>query len=394
MDDPNTVGRSAATGAPPGSGEVEEWRREFPILSRKNYLNSCSLGALSDRAEAYLQEFLGRWHTLGASSWYEHWLGRLDELRGRVSRLLGAPPGSVALLPSTSSALSVVAESVDYGERPKVVTTELDFPTLGYQWAAKPAVDLVILESPDGVGLREEQFADAVDEGTALLATSHVFFATGFVQDLGALAEIAHDAGALCLIDGYHGAGQLPVDVTASGVDVYTTGPLKWLCGGPGLAYLYVRPELHRTLHPRVTGWFAAENAFDFDIRTFRRHDDARRFEMGTPAMATVHTALGGQEILEEVGIDRVAARNRRLTDRLAEGCREAGLSLTLPRDEARRSAIVMVAHEDPAGAVRHLAERDIVVDHRPGHVRVSPHFYNTEGEIDAVVEALSRYRP
>ncbi len=394
MDDPNTVGGAAAAGAPAGADEVEAWRREFPILSRKNYLNSCSLGALSDRAEAYLQEFLGRWHTLGASAWYEHWLGRLDELRGRVARLLGAPPGSVALLPSTSSALSVVAESVDYGERPKVVTTELDFPTLGYQWTAKPGVELVILESPDGVGVREEQFAEAVDGRTALLATSHVFFATGFVQDLGALARIAHDAGARCLIDGYHGPGQLPVDVTAPGVDFYTTGPLKWLCGGPGLAYLYARPELHGTLRPRVTGWFSAANAFDFDIRTYRPHDDARRFEMGTPAVATVHTALGGQEVLEEVGIDRVAARNRRLTGRLVEGCRGAGLSLTLPGDEARRSAIVMVAHEDPAGAVDHLAQRGIVVDHRPGHVRVSPHFYNTEGEIDAVVDALARYRP
>ncbi|NIP57173.1 MAG: aminotransferase class V-fold PLP-dependent enzyme, partial [Gemmatimonadetes bacterium] len=228
----------------------------------------------------------------------------------------------------------------------------------------------------------------------ALLATSHVFFATGFVQDLGALARIAHDAGARCLIDGYHGPGQLPVDVTAPGVDFYTTGPLKWLCGGPGLAYLYARPELHGTLRPRVTGWFSAANAFDFDIRTYRPHDDARRFEMGTPALPTVHTALGGQEVLEEVGIDRVAARNRRLTGRLVEGCRGAGLSLTLPGDEARRSAIVMVAHEDPAGAVDHLAQRGIVVDHRPGHVRVSPHFYNTEGEIDAVVDALARYRP
>ncbi len=370
-------------------------RDEFPILARRTYLNSCSLGALSRRAEAYLDDFLTRWHTMGASAWYEHWLGRMTLLRSRVASFLGAPEGSVALLPSTSAALSSVAESVHHAAamgRNRVICSELDFPTLGYQWAVKPEVELVVLPSEDGVGMDPAAFAEAVDERTLFLATSHVFFTTGFIQDLDALARIAREAGAYSLIDGYHGAGQLPVNLTGTGVDFYTTGPLKWLCGGPGLSYLYVRPELTPSLHPRITGWFGARNAFDFDIRSFEFHDDARRFEMGTPALPTVHTALGGQEIMDEVGIDAVAARNRELTGLLVEGCRSRGWELTVASAPERRSAIVMVRHPDPAGAVAHLAEAGIIVDHRPGHVRVSPHFYNTPEEIGGCIEALEGF--
>ena len=370
-------------------------REEFPILKKKNYLNSCSLGALSHRAEAYLDEFRERWHTMGASAWYEHWLGRMALLRARFEAFAGGAEGSVALHPSTSAALSAVAESVHRKAaegRNRVVCSELDFPTLGYQWAVKPEVELVVLPSADGVGMDPEQFAEAVDERTLFLATSHVFFATGFVQDLPRLTRIARDAGAYSLIDGYHGAGQVPLELGAWGVDFYTAGPLKWLCGGPGLSYLYVRPGLIQELEPRTTGWFAARNAFDFDIRDFRFHDDARRFEMGTPALPTVHTALGGQEIIDEVGMEAVSRRNRELTEILVRGCEERGFALTLPRELEHRSAIVMVRHPDPPGAVAHLAKKGIIVDHRPGHVRVSPHFYNLEEDIEGFLEALDSF--
>ena len=269
---------------------------------------------------------------MGASAWYEHWLGKTALLRSRVEGFLGGAPGSVALVPSTSAALSTVAESVHEavaGGRNRVVCSELDFPTLGYQWAVKPDIEVVVLPSHDGVGMDPGQFAEAVDERTLFLATSHVFFATGFIQDIEELAGMAHSAGAYCLIDGYHGAGQIPFSVAETEVDFYTAGPLKWLCGGPGLSYLYVRPELIPDLHPRITGWFGAQNAFDFDIREFRPHDDARRFEMGTPALPTVHTALGGQEIIDEVGMETIDSRNRELTDFLLAGSADAGFSLT-----------------------------------------------------------------
>lgn len=371
--------------------DLDGLRGEFPILSRTIYLNSCSLGALSRRSESYLDEFLERWHTLGASAWYEHWLGRIEDLRGRVGAFWGSTPGEVALLPSTSAALSVVSESVVPGRRNRVICTELDFPTLAYQWAVKPEIELVVLKSADGVGIDPQQFADAVDDRTLFVATSHVFFTTGFAQDLGALAEIAHRHGALCLIDGYQGAGQVHLDLAATGVDMYTGGPLKWLCGGPGLAYLYVREERIRELSPRITSWFAARDQFAFELDRFEFRDDARRFEMGTPALPTVHTALGGQELVDEVGMDAVVGRNRMLTARLVEACHAAGLRLRLP-DPEHRTAIVMVAHDDPKGAVAHLAEHGVIVDHRPGYVRVSPHFYNTEAEVDRCVEILAAY--
>jgi selenocysteine lyase/cysteine desulfurase len=322
-------------------------------------------------------------------------MGRLALLRSKVETFLGGEAGSVALVPSTSAALSTVAESVHQAiseGRNRVVCSELDFPTLAYQWAVKPEIEMVILPSEHGIGMDPEQFAEAVDERTLFLATSHTFFTTGFIQDIRELARIAHDSGAFCFIDGYHGAGQIPFSVTESEVDFYTAGPLKWLCGGPGLAYLYVRPGTMPHLDPRIVGWFGAKNAFEFDITEFAPHDDAKRFEMGTPALPTVHTAIGGQEIIDEVGIDAIAARNRQLTDFLVAGCADAGLSLTTSADPERRSAIVMIQHHDPADAVARLAESGIIVDHRPGHIRVSPHFYNTEEEIAFLLGSLKSF--
>jgi selenocysteine lyase/cysteine desulfurase len=249
-----------------------------------------------------------------------------------------------------------------------------------------------VLRSEDGVSIDLAQWTEAVDERTLFLATSHVFFTTGHEQDLGALARIAREAGAYCLIDGYQGAGQVELSLPETGVDFYTTGPLKWLCGGPGLAYLYVRDELVERCEPRITSWFATERQFDFDPEGFEYRHDARRFELGTPALPTIHTALGGQEIVDEVGIDAIVARNRALTDRLVEALRAAGLEPRLAARE-RRTAIVMVRHDDPQGAVAHLASKGVIVDHRPGFVRISPHFYNSEEDVHRCVEVLAAFR-
>lgn len=373
--------------------ELLAFRNEFPILGRTTYLNSCSLGALSLRAEAYLADFTELWNAMGASAWYEKWMGRLGQLRSQVEHYTGADAGTVALMPSTSVALSVIAESVAYGKRNRVLISELDFPTLAYQWAVKPEVELVVLRSEDGVGMDPEQFREAADERTAFIATSHVFYATGFRQDLNALADVAHEVGALCLIDGYQGAGNTGLDLGATRVDFYTTGPLKWLLGGPGLAYLWASPEQIARLEPRITSWFAHRDQFAFDLEHFAYHDDARRFEMGTPALPTVHTALGGQEILNEAGPRRVFERNAALTAHLVGALTGAGHELRIASDPSRRTNIVMVKHPDPPGAVRHLADHGVIVDHRPGHVRVSPHFYNTVEELDRFVEVLGGFQ-
>lgn len=368
---------------------LDRIRDEFPILQRRNYLNSCSLGALSGRAEGRLGDFVAKWHDFGASAWYEHWWGSLGELRGRIESLFGAPNGTVALMPSTSAGLAAVSSSLDWSGRNRIVTTELDFPTLLYQWKVRPDAEMVVLESPDGIHIDPQQFADAVDDRTLAVATSHVFFATGVIQDLAAIADIARRAGAYSLIDGYQGAGQVPVDLPATGVDFYTSGPLKWLCGGPGLAYLYVRDALIPNLSPTITSWFATEDQFLFNPGDFRYHGDARRFELGTPALPTVHTALGGQEIVDEVGMAEIRARNSALTERLVERCTAAGFSLRVSDRPETRSAIVLVRHEEPGAAVATLAGHGIIVDNRPGVVRASPHFYNTLDEVDEFVEAL-----
>ncbi|MGH7482056.1 MAG: aminotransferase class V-fold PLP-dependent enzyme [Longimicrobiales bacterium] len=366
------------------------WRAEFPILARATYLNSCSLGALSLRAQASLSTFQEDWHAQGASAWYETWIGRLAELRGRVAALLGAAEPELALAPSTSVALAAVASALDYRRRPKVVLAELDFPTMAYVWRARPEVEVVLVPSDDDATIDLARWADTIDGRTAAVVTSHVFYTTGAIQDLRAIAELAHAKGALLVADAYQSAGQVPIDVAELGVDALTAGPLKWLLGGPGLAYLYVRGVLADRLRPTIAGWFGTRDQFAFDITRFEPLPGARRFEMGTPALPTVHTALGGQSIIDEIGVPRIRERNRALTERLVAGALDAGLKVrTAPAPDAR-SAIVMIADVDPDAAVARLARQGMIVDARPGFVRVSPHFYNTEDEVDAVVAALA----
>jgi len=368
------------------------YRAEFPIFEQCVYLNSCSLGALSRRSRARVNDYLDLWDTRGASAWYETWWAALAELRGRYGALIRAQPGAIALHPNVSSALGVVASTLDYTRRPKVVVTSLDFPTIGYQWMAKASdgVDVVVLESPDGVSVPLEMYERAVDGRTALVATSHVFFTSGTIQDVAALAGIAHRAGALCLVDGYQAAGQLPVDVQALDVDFYLSGGLKWLLGGTGVAFLYARPELTPSLIPTVTGWFAHREQFRFDSRALALHDDARRFEAGTPPLMPVYAQLGGLDILEEIGSAAVRAATMALTEELIALATAAGLAPKVASRAEDRSAIVMLPSPDPAADVRRLADAGFIVDARPGHVRVSPYFYNVPDDHRALLECLT----
>jgi len=369
------------------------YRDQFPVFGHTIYLNSCSLGALSQRSRSRVNEYLDLWERRGASAWYDTWLPALEELRAGYGRVIGAEASDVSLHPSISSALSVVAESLDYSRRPRVVTTRLDFPTVPYQWLAKvnEGIELILVDSPDGVHVPLEAIERAVDDRTALVATSHVFFTSGAIQDLGALAAIAHRKGALLFVDGYHGAGQLPVDVAASDVDFYASGGLKWLIGGSGIAFLYVRRALAQHLEPRVTGWFAHAEPFRFDPGKLERPADARRFDMGTPSMASAYAQLGGLEILEEIGIPAIRAVAQSLTEDLILTARSRGLNPRVAATPDTRSAIVMLPRSDPHGDVRRLADAGIVADARPGHVRLSPYFYNLPDDHRAAVELLAR---
>lgn len=369
----------------------DAWREEFPGLKKRTYLNTVSLGQLSRRSRSAVNRFMDLWEERGASAWYSYWLKEVDMLRREFARVVGASPDEVAVMPNISSCLAAIGSAIDLSRRNKVVTCELDFPTLIYHWLAKRdlGVDTVILPSPDRVHVPLEAFEEAVDDRTALVATCRVYFTTGYIQDVKALAEIAHRRGALLLVDDYQGTGQVPIDVKETGVDILVTGGLKWLIGGPGVAYMYVRRDLVPDLVPTVTGWFAHARMFDFDPHHFELREDAARFEAGTPSVAAVYAATAGLEIVNEIGPENLRARTRALNEDLVARLREKGFRLRIPNDPERHAGITIVEFDDPMRVTRELADRRIIVDKRPGAVRISPYFYNTFEENQIIVEAL-----
>jgi selenocysteine lyase/cysteine desulfurase len=371
---------------------LAKYRGEFPIFRDSVYLNTCSLGPLGERSRRKVAEFLDLWQSRGASAWYDVWWEALGELRARYGRVINAPAGDIALAPSISVALSAVAESLDYKRRPKVVITSLDFPTVAYQWLAKAGsgVELVVVESPDRISVPVDAIARAIDDRTALVVTSHVYFTTGAIQDIKRVAAAAHAHGALCLIDAYQSVGQIPVDVQDTGVDALVAGGLKWLLGGPGIVFLYVRQAVARALEPRISGWFGQREQFSFDPRALTFHDDARRFEMGTPSLAAVYAQLGGLEYIEEIGIPAIREATAALTEDLIATVRAAGFKPKVAAEPERRSAIVMIPLPDPAASVRHLAAGGVIADSRPGHVRFSPFFYNVQDDYVRATERLA----
>ena len=381
-----------ASSVTPRALGLARYRGEFPIFRDRVYLNTCSLGALGERARRKVAEFLDVWQSRGASAWYDVWWEALGDLRARYGRIVNAAPGEIALAPSISAALSGVAESLDYRRRRKVVITSLDFPTVAYQWLAKVpgGVELVVVESPDTISVPVDAIARAVDDRTALVVTSHVYFTTGAIQDIKRVAEVAHARGALCLIDAYQSVGQIPVDVQDAGVDALVAGGLKWLLGGPGVVFLYVREAVARRLEPRISGWFGQREQFAFDPRTLTLHDDARRFEMGTPSLAAIYAELGGLEYIEEIGVPRIREVTAALTEDLIATVRAAGFTPKVAAEPERRSAIVMIPMPDPAAAVRHLAAGGVIADSRPGHVRLSPFFYNVQDDHVRATERLA----
>ena len=381
-----------ASGTKPRALGLASYRGEFPIFRDSVYLNTCSLGALGERSRRKVAEFLDIWQRRGAAAWYDVWWDALTDLRTRYGRIVNATAGDIALAPSISVALSAVAESLDYSRRPKVVITSLDFPTVAYQWLAKAkhGVELVVVESADTINVPVEAIARAVDERTALVVTSHVYFTSGAIQDIQRVADVAHAHGALCLIDAYQSVGQVPVDVQATGVDALVAGGLKWLLGGPGIVFLYVREAVARRLEPKISGWFGQRDQFAFDPRALTFHDGARRFELGTPALAAIYAQLGGLEYIEEIGVPRIRDVTAALTEDLIATLRGAGFKPKVAADPRERSAIVMVPMPDPGASIRHLAAGGIIADTRPGHVRFSPFFYNTQEDHARATERLA----
>ncbi len=371
--------------------DLLKWREEFPILQRKTYLNSCSLGPLSRRSMVALERFEELWNEHGAQAWYRTWMGELQALREKFARLIGAQPHEIAIAPSVSAALSEIVSGLDLGDRNKVVLADMDFPTLSYQWLARErqGTEVAFVESEDKITLPVERFREQIDQRTGLVATSRVFYLSGYIQDIPALAKMAHDQGALLLVDDYQGTGQIPLDVKAADVDFLVTGTLKWLMGGQGVAFIYVREELIPKLQPTHTGWWAARDQFQFNTREFTYRDDAQRLEAGTPPMPSIYIASAALDIILEIGVDRIRERTRWLADDLARKVQQRGWKLRSPLDGAKRSSIVMIEMERPDELVKALSERGIVIDYRPGMIRISPNFYNTVEETDLILATL-----
>src|SRR2546426_10696973 len=368
------------------------FRHQFPLLDRYIYLNACSLGPLPRRGRAPLERSANDWDTKGTPVWSSDWLPLLERLRTRVGALLTAPGGSTAIAPSVSVALTTLASGLPLPPgRDEVLIGELDFPTIGHQWLSRPEFEVEFVPSADGMTIPPEAFAERIDRRTALVATTHLFYTTGYLQDVRAIADAAHAAGALCVIDGYQTCGCVPLDVEAMGCDAFVGGCLKWLSGGPGNAFLYVRPDLIPRVRPQGTGWFATRDPFSFTLQELVFADDARRLETGTWAMACHYAGLAGLELILEVGVANIQERLRDLTDRMLERCDEAGVKTCTPRDRERRCGIVTLERDKLEEVEAGLHAQGVIVDSRPGRIRLSPHWCVTENELERGMDLVLR---
>lgn len=371
------------------------WREEFPITRELVYLNSCSLTPLPRRGRERIERFTQEWTDLGGRAWYDHWIGEYEALRTDVAGVLGAEADEIAVEPNVSAGLVGIASAIDYRARPKVVVTDLDFPTDGHAFhaVAPRGARVEFVRSPDRVRVPLELFERAIDERTAAVCTGHVYFTSGWIQDVKALADICHRRGALLIVDAYQSVGALPFDVHDAGVDYLVGGTLKWLMGGPGIAFLYARRDLADAARPSAVGWWGVADPFAFDIEHLRPGVGARRFEYGTPAVAAIYAARAGIELLREVGIPTVRERHQLLSQRLLDGARAQGWTARCPLEARERTSIVTLEHPEPQAAVDALRADGVICDSRPGLIRLSPHYFNTLEEMDRALELLAPLR-
>lgn len=375
----------------------EALRDDFPILGRTTYLNSCSKGAVSTDAINAHGRFVDQWAARGAASWYDHWMEDIATWRKNVARVLGCRAEEVAWGPSVGQLVGSVASALarnhaDDG-RTDVVAFEQEFPSVAAGWSTRPGVTMKYLTSEDGISVSTDAYAGALDESTRAVVASRVHYNSGGIQDVAAIGTAAKDAGAFSLIEDYHGAGQLPADVHAWGVDAVVGGALKWLCGGVASCFLYVRQDIIKGLEPQHSGWWGNEGMFDFDNTQFKFWEDARRFEVGEVNLHGIAMSNAAMEKMLAIGMDRIRRRNVELVTDLLERLEDAGQTVRVKGGAEGHSALVMVERDDPKADVARLEQKHgVIVDDRPGCVRVSPHFYNTEEENAKFVDGLGNH--
>lgn len=369
------------------------FRDEFPILERSNYLVSNSLGAMPRSVPERLAEYALEWAELGVRAWAKGWWGMPVRVGDVVAPLIGADARSVSMQPNVSVAQSIVLSAMDFtGDRDTVVMTELDFPSVRYayeQLARKFGARVVVVPSDDGLTIEQDRLLEAIDERVRLVSVSHVLFKSAFIMDADAICAHAHSMGALVSLDAYHSVGVMPVDVKRSGVDFLTGGVLKWLCGGPGASFLYVSPAVCDTMQPALTGWLAHSHPFAFEQR-MDYASGIERWLTGTPDIPALFTATAGPEIVRKAGIDAIRAKSVRQTEWLIAAADARGYRVHAPRNSAQRGGTV--AFDVPHGheVAQFLLSRDIIVDYRVGAgIRVGPHFYTRDEELDGCIAAI-----
>ena len=369
------------------------FRDEFPILSTSTYLVSNSLGAMPRGVPDRLAEYAAQWASRGVRAWAEGWWSMPVSVGDAIAPLIGAGDGEVAMVPNVSIAQAQVLSALPYDRgRDTIVMTELDFPSVRYVYdalATRLGARIVVVKSEDGVSVDEEALCAAIDERTRLVSISHVLFRSAYVMDAARVAAHAHGVGALVAIDAYHSVGVLPVDVRALDVDFLTGGVLKWLCGGPGGCFLWVKPEVSAEVAPALTGWQAHQHPFAFEPE-MHYAEHSWRWLGGTPVIPALFASTEGPRILREAGMDAVRAKSLRQTSRLIELADARGFTTTVPRDPARRGGTVAFDVPHAREVAQALLARDVVVDFRPGAgIRVAPHFYTSDDELNAAVAAI-----
>ena len=374
------------------STSVASCRDRFPIFERLVYLNSCSQGALSNEVRAAYEAYLSGWDERGAP--WDYWVERAETARGAFARLIGAAPDEIAVTTSLSAGVSALASTFRDHDRPRVVVTDFEFPTIGQIWHAQELRGAEVVHvHADGAEIPLERFEAAIDERTALVAVTAVCYRNGARLPIEQIVEIAHARGALVLLDAYQAIGSYPIDVRALGVDFLAAGVLKYLLASAGLAFLWCRSELIERLVPTQTGWFADRNIFEMDVDDYSPSPTARRFESGTPPIPAIYAGVAGVELIEEIGIAATREHVTALNERLIAGVDDLGGKVATPRAAERRGALVCVPSTDAPALVRALATDGIVTSERSGNLRVSAHAYNVAEDVDALLAALARHR-
>ena len=368
-------------------------RHRFPIFRNRIYINSCSQGALSDSVREAYERYLEDWDERGAP--WDYWVEKSEDARRAFAGLVNAEPDEVAVTTSVSAGLSAIATGLRYARRSKIVTTDWEFPTVGQIWHAQElrGARVVHVEADADGTIPLERFEREIDDDTAIVSVTHVCYRNGARVDVKEVARIAHERGALVVLDAYQSAGSLPLDVRELDVDFLAAGVLKYLLGSAGLAFLYARREVVERIWPTATGWFADKNIFEMDHRDYSPAPTASRFQSGTPPIPAIYAGVAGIELMQEIGVADTRKHVNALNARLLEGVDELGARVATPRRPKRRGALVCVGSTDAPELVRALGREGIVTSDRDSNLRISAHAYNSVDDVDELLAALQRHK-